>query len=342
MAYQELRGNSYLFGANAPFIEALYERYLEDPAAVEPRWRTYFDELQKLDDGARDVAHAPVQEHFAQLARSPRAAAVANTGESSQLSEKQYGVLQMIGAYRFQGARIADVDPLHRQDPPAIAELDPAFYGLSEADMETVFHTGSLVAPRDMKLKDILQLLRDTYCRTLGTEYMYIADIPQKRWIQERLEPSRSTPAYDGAYKKHILERLTAAETLERYLHTRYVGQTRFSLEGGDSLIPMLDNLLQRAGGAGVQELVIGMAHRGRLNVLVNTLGKMPKDLFAEFEGKHDDLKLAGDVKYHDGFSSNVMTPGGPLHLSLAFNPSHLEIVDPVVEGSVRARQHRR
>ena len=171
---------------------------------------------------------------------------------------------------------------------------------------------------------------------------MYMTDIPQKRWIQERAESIRSTPSYDGHYQKHILERLTAAETLERYLHTRYVGQTRFSLEGGDSLIPMLDNLLQRAGAAGVQELVIGMAHRGRLNVLVNTLGKMPKDLFSEFEGKHDRAVLAGDVKYHDGFSSNVMTPGGPMHVSLAFNPSHLEIVNPVVVGSVRARQHRR
>ncbi|MDB5812340.1 MAG: 2-oxoglutarate dehydrogenase subunit [Betaproteobacteria bacterium] len=344
MPYQELLGNSYLFGANAPFIEALYERYLEDPAAVEPRWRSYFDELQKLDDGARDVAHTPIQEYFSHLARSPRTAALTapTPGVGSQLSEKQYGVLQLIGAYRFQGARIAAVDPLQRQEPPAVAELDPAYYGLSDADMDTVFGTGSLIGPRDMKLKDILQMLRDTYCRTIGAEYMYMTDVPQKRWIQERLETLMATPQYDVAYKKHILERLTAAETLERYLHTRYVGQTRFSLEGGDSLIPLLDNLLQRAGASGVQELVIGMAHRGRLNVLVNTLGKMPKDLFAEFEGKHDESTLAGDVKYHDGFSSNVMTPGGPLHLSLAFNPSHLEIVDPVVEGSVRARQHRR
>jgi 2-oxoglutarate dehydrogenase E1 component len=208
--------------------------------------------------------------------------------------------------------------------------------------MDTVFGTGSLIGPREMKLKDILLMLRDTYGRTIGTEYMYIADAPQKRWIQERLETIRSTPSYDSEYKKHILERLTAAETLERYLHTKYVGQTRFSLEGGDSFIPLLDNLLQRAGAAGVQELVIGMAHRGRLNVLVNTLGKMPKDLFAEFEDKQAPEVLAGDVKYHDGFSSNVMTPGGPVHVSLAFNPSHLEIVNPVVEGSVRARQHRR
>ncbi len=342
-AMREMLGNSYLFGSNAPFIEALYDRYLEDAGAVEPRWRAYFDELQRLDDGARDVSHVSIQEHFAQLAKQRRAPGVAaGAAERSQLSEKQYGVLQLIGAYRFQGARHADVDPLRRQEKPYIAELDPAFYGLSDADMETVFGTGSLIGPREMKLKDILQMLRDTYCRTIGAEYMYITDVPQKRWVQERIETIRATPGYDAAYKKHILERITAAETLERHLHTKYVGQTRFSLEGGDSLIPMLDNLLQRAGAAGVQELVIGMAHRGRLNVLVNTLGKMPKDLFSEFEGKHGDDLLAGDVKYHQGFSSNIMTPGGPLHVSLAFNPSHLEIVNPVVEGSVRARQHRR
>jgi 2-oxoglutarate dehydrogenase E1 component len=336
---KEFLGNSYLYGANAPFIEALYESYLNDPQAVEPRWRSYFDELQRLDDGPRDVSHAAVQEHFAKLAKQ-RPAAV--SGAPEQSTDKQFGVFQLISAYRFQGARVADVDPLQRQETPYIAELDPAYYGLTDADMEAVFRTGTLVWKKEAKLSEIIQFLKDTYCRVLGVEYMYMSDVPQKRWIQERLESIRSTPSYDAEYRKHILERLTAAETLERYLHTKYVGQTRFSLEGGDALIPMLDNLLQRSGVAGVQEFVIGMAHRGRLNVLVNTLGKMPKDLFAEFEGKSDAPILAGDVKYHDGFSSNVMTPGGPLHLSLAFNPSHLEIVDPVVEGSVRARQHRR
>ena len=339
---KEMLGNSCLFGSNAPFIEALYEAYLGDPQSVEPRWRGYFDELQRLDDGPRDVSHAAVQARFLQLAKQRRAAAPAIAGARPQLSEKQYGVLQLIGAYRFQGARHANVDPLNRHEKPQIAELESAFYGLTGSDMDTVFGTGSLVGPREMKLKDILQMLKDTYCRTIGTEYMYITDVPQKRWIQERLEGSRATPGYDTAYRHHIMERLTAAETLEKYLSTKYVGQTRFSLEGGESMIPMLDNLLQRAGPAGVQELVIGMAHRGRLNVLVNTLGKMPKDLFSEFEGKHDTAALAGDVKYHDGFSSNIMTPGGPLHVTVAFNPSHLEIVNPVVEGSVRARQHRR
>ncbi|HXV10242.1 MAG TPA: 2-oxoglutarate dehydrogenase E1 component [Burkholderiales bacterium] len=338
---KEMLGNSYLFGANAPFIEALYEAYLADPGSVEPRWRSYFDELQKLDDGAPDVSHSEVQERFVRLARERRAAGAPGRATDGAW-QKQFAVLQLISAYRFQGIRHANLDPLKRLEKPEIAELEPGFYGLTDADMDAVFNTGTLVGPGEMKLADILSLLRDTYCRTIGAEYMYISDVPQKRWISERLEGSRATPSYDSEYRKHILERLIAAETLEKYLHTRYVGQTRFSLEGGDSLIPMLDNLLQRAGTAGVQELVIGMAHRGRLNVLVNTLGKMPGVLFAEFEGKHAVETLAGDVRYHDGFSANVMTPGGPMHVTLAFNPSHLEIVNPVVEGSVRARQHRR
>ena len=340
---KEMLGSSYLFGANAPFIEALYEAYLGDPGSVEPRWRSYFDELQKLDDGAPDVPHSEVQERFVRLARERRPVAAGARGTAGVGAwQKQFSVLQLISAYRFQGIRLADLDPLRRFEKPSIPELDPAFYGLSGPDMESVFNTGTLVAPGEMKLADILSLLRDTYCRTIGAEYMYISDVPQKRWISERVEGTRATPSYDVEYRKHILERLIASDTLEKYLHTRYVGQTRFSLEGGDSLIPMLDNLLQRAGAAGVQELVIGMAHRGRLNVLVNTLGKMPGVLFAEFEGKHAVETLAGDVRYHEGFSANVMTPGGPMHVTLAFNPSHLEIVDPVVEGSVRARQHRR
>jgi 2-oxoglutarate dehydrogenase E1 component len=339
---KQLLGSSYLYGANAPFIEALYDAWLKDPAAVEPRWRDYFEELQRIEGGAADVSHFDVQDRFSRLAKEPRAGGATVLITRPQLGEKQFGVLQLIAAYRFQGARHADIDPLNRREKPVIPELDPAFYGLTDADLETAFNTGTLFGPREMKLKDILRFLKDTYCRTIGAEYMYITDMAQKRWVQERLESIRSTPGYDAEYRRHILERLTAAETLEKYLHTRYVGQKRFSLEGGESLIPLLDHLLQNGGKAGVQELVIGMAHRGRINVLVNTLGKMPKDLFAEFEGKHDDSLLAGDVKYHQGFSSNVMTPGGPMHVTLAFNPSHLEIVNPVVEGSVRARQHRR
>mgnify|MGYP001574181240 CR=1 FL=1 len=339
---KQMLGSSYLFGANAPFIEALYDAWLRDPASVEPRWRDYFDELQRLDQGAPDVSHFEVQERFAGLARNRPVTGTTVVINRPQLGEKQLGVLQLVAAYRILGVRHADMDPLKRQEKPHLPELDPGHYGLTDADLEMVFSTGTLAGPREMKLKDLLQFLRNTYCRTIGTEYMHITDMAQKRWVQERLESTRSTPSYDAGYRKHILERLTAGETLEKYLHTKYVGQKRFSLEGGESLIPQLDHLLQHAGKAGVQELVIGMAHRGRINVLVNTMGKMPKDLFAEFEGKHHDDLLAGDVKYHQGFSSNVMTPGGPMHVTLAFNPSHLEIVNPVVEGSVRARQHRR
>ncbi|MGD2140030.1 MAG: 2-oxoglutarate dehydrogenase E1 component [Burkholderiales bacterium] len=339
---KEFMGNSYLFGSNAPFVEELYEAYLDDPETVAPEWRRYFDQLQQ-EEGGRDVAHAPVIESFIRLAKNKGGVAASVAG--SQLvnqEKKQVSVLQMINAYRFLGARSADVDPLKRFDKPVIPELDPSFYGLGDADMDQMFNSGSLVGPEQMTLREILRAVRETYCGSIGAEYMYISDVQQKRWIQAHLEGPRSQPSFANDMKIHLLERVTAAETLEKYLHTRYVGQKRFSLEGGESVIVALDHLLQRAGTAGVQEAVIGMAHRGRLNVLVNTLGKMPKDLFSEFEGKPVEQLPAGDVKYHQGFSSDVMTPGGPMHVSLAFNPSHLEIVDPVVEGSVRARQHRR
>jgi len=343
---KDFLSSSYMFGANAPFIEELYESYLGNPQAVPEQWRDYFDTLQQVPAGAsgekagaRDVAHAPVIEAFAQRAK---AGAARPAPAVAGLDRKQVSVIQLVAEYRVRGVFLADIDPLKRQERPRIAELEPGYYDLTDADMDTVFNTGSFIGPEQASLREIIRALQETYCGTIGVEYMYIANRSEKRWIQERLEPVRAKPSFSPDYKRHILERLTAAEGLERFLHTRYVGQKRFSLEGGDTLIPVLDNLLQRAGEVGVQELVIGMAHRGRLNVLVNTLGKMPKDLFAEFEGKHDDSTLAGDVKYHQGFSSDINTPGGPMHLTLAFNPSHLEIVNPVVEGSVRARQHRR
>ena len=342
---KESLGSSYLFGGNAPFIEDLYESYLENPEAVTPEWRRYFDQMQQQPGGARDVAHAPVVESFIRLAKrrpNGNGHAHAPTEAVASVEKKQVSVLQLINAYRFLGVRHANVDPLKRFEKPIVPELDPAFYGLTEADMNLVFNSGSLVGPDQMPLREIVRAVKETYCGSVGIEYMYITDTQIKRWIQQRFESIRSQPSYDADFKRHVLERLTAAETLEKYLHTRYVGQKRFSLEGSESVIPLLDLALQRAGTKGIQETVIGMAHRGRLNVLVNTLGKMPKDLFSEFEGKQVEQLPMGDVKYHQGFSSDIMTPGGPMHLTLAFNPSHLEIVNPVVEGSVRARQHRR
>ncbi len=342
---KESLGSSYLFGGNAPFIEDLYETYLENPEAVTPDWRRYFDQMQQQSGGARDVAHAPIVESFIRLAKkrsNGNGRAHAPTDALATVEKKQVSVLQLINAYRFLGVRHASVDPLKRFDKPIVPELDPAYHGLTEADMNLVFNSGSLVGPDQMPLREIVRAVKETYCGSIGIEYMYITDTQVKRWIQQRFEGIRSQPSYDADFKRHILERVTAAETLEKYLHTRYVGQKRFSLEGSESVIPLLDLALQRAGAKGVQETVIGMAHRGRLNVLVNTLGKMPKDLFSEFEGKQVEQLPMGDVKYHQGFSSDIMTPGGPMHLTLAFNPSHLEIVNPVVEGSVRARQHRR
>ena len=327
---QEMFGTSYLFGSNAPFIEELYDAYLADPASVDGTWRQYFDALQRSGDGP-DVSHEQVRTKFAEMARRSPYQVSASSGISAEAALKQVAVLQLIGAYRFLGVRHAQIDPLKRQEKPYIQELDPSFYGLSDADMETEFNTGSLVGPQRATLRQILTHVRETYCGSIGFEYMYISDPAQKKWIQQRFESIHSKPSYDAAFKQNILERLTAAETLEKYLHTKYVGQTRFSLEGGETLIPMLDILLQRAGAQGVKESVIGMAHRGRLNVLVNTLGKMPKDLFAEFEGKIDEAILYGDVIYHDGFSSDITTPGGPMHLALAFKHE----IDPSMGGKV-------
>lgn len=332
---KQLHDDSPLFGSNASFVEGLYAAYLQEPLSVSAEWREYFDTLQG--------GEIPVEP--GKRAAQPAAAAqgVETMREERLLTteRKQIAVLQMINAYRFLGVRHADLDPLKHYDKPHVPELDPGYYGLTEADMNRVFGTGSLFGPPRASLREILQALRQTYCGKIGVEYMYITDTEQKRWIQNRIEGPRAQPDFEPEYKRHILERLTAAEGLEKYLHTRYVGQKRFSGEGGESMIPLLDNLLQRAGHMGVQQLVIGMAHRGRLNVLVNTLGKLPADLFQEFEGKHAQDLTEGDVKYHQGFSSAVSTPGGIMGLSLAFNPSHLEIVDPVVQGSVRARQHR-
>ncbi len=338
----QLFDSTLYFGGNAPFVEELYESYLDDPTSVPAEWRDYFDRLAQMPGFvARDVAHAPVIAAFAQLAKDGGFRPVATVGGGD--NKKQSAVGQLVTAYRSMGTRWADLDPLKRLPRPKIEELELSFYGFADADLNQTFSVGSLKGlPETAKLGDILETLKQTYCGTVGIEYMYMTDYNEKRWLQERLEGIRSRPTYSAEQKKRLLERLTAAETLERYLHTRYVGQKRFSLEGGDSLIVAMDEAIRVGGKLGVDEVVIGMAHRGRLNVLVNTLGKAPSMLFAEFEGKKKSDLSAGDVKYHMGFSSDVSTPGGPCHLTLAFNPSHLEIVNPVVEGSVYARQLRR
>ncbi len=334
---------SHMSGGNAHYVEALYEQYLVDPNAVPDEWRNYFDKLPRPEGApSHDVPLSPIREQFYQLAQQRRNGAVAPATDSGE-SKKQVKVLQLINAYRFRGHQKADIDPLDLRNPVPVPDLDLSFHQLSKSDLDTEFQTGSLFLGKDKApLKEIVDALEKTYCRSIGCEFMHIVDTEEKRWLQQRFESVRSAPKYSDDVRMHVLERLTAAEGLESYLASKYPGTKRFGLEGGETFIPMMDEIIQRAGGYGTKEVVIGMAHRGRLNLLVNILGKSPSELIDEFDGKKVIEKGSGDVKYHQGFSSNVMTPGGEVHLALAFNPSHLEIVSPVVEGSVRARQDRR
>ncbi|MBB6365685.1 MULTISPECIES: 2-oxoglutarate dehydrogenase E1 component [Xanthomonas] len=331
--------SSQLAGGNAAYIEDLYEQYLVSPDSIDPKWKTYFDGFQGRDAG--DVPHSAVIAHIASAARQ-----AANSGTGPSGDERERHVGRLITAYRSRGHLGARLDPLGLTPPVNPPDLGLPFHSLSESDLGSEFSTGGLGGQPRMKLRDLLARLKATYTGSIGSEFMHISEFEQRQWIYQRLENAGGNIAGDAASRRRTLERITAAEGLERYLHTKYVGQKRFSLEGGDSLIPMMDVLVQRAGNDAVKDIVVGMAHRGRLNVLVNTLGKNPRKLFDEFEGKfehaHDDRAHTGDVKYHMGFSADVaVADGKSVHLALAFNPSHLEIVDPVVVGSVRSRQER-
>jgi 2-oxoglutarate dehydrogenase E1 component len=333
---QQFLESSQLGGGNAAYVEQLYEDWLRDAQSVPQPWRAYFEDFK----GRNDVPHSDA------IARIERAQKLNGHARVIPVDEvharKQAGVLRLLTAFRSRGHLAADLDPLAIAPKMPAPDLDLPFHGLDESDLDTEFDCCTFAGGgQRMKLRELRARLRATYARTIGAEFMHISDVEQRRWIYSRLEKASGDPGLNADERKRVLHKLTAAEGLERYLHTKYVGQKRFSLEGGDSLIPLLDDLVRRAAGDGVRELVIGMAHRGRLNVLVNTLGKPPQKLFEEFEGKFDhpdDPAHSGDVKYHMGFSADIATPSADLHLALAFNPSHLEIVNPVVAGSVRAR----
>jgi 2-oxoglutarate dehydrogenase E1 component len=340
----ELLASTPLSAGNAPFVEALYEQFLSDPQSVEPKWREYF---QKVRDGAAaEQIHSTVLAGIAARATRPRMAAASGSSLTADAAAKQGAVSRLVQIYANRGHLIAKLDPLGMQQRPRPRVLELAYFGLSEADLDTEFLTGSRpaeVAPK-LKLREIIAQLEFTYCGTIGAEFAHVSDTEERLWLQDQFLVGRLKGKLNTEEQKNLLWQLSAAEGLERYLHTKYVGQKRFSLEGGDSLIPLLDDLIQQGGQKGIEEAVIGMAHRGRLNVLVNVLGKSPSVLFNEFEGKYDmaHMQGSGDVKYHKGFSADLRTPGGNVHVALAFNPSHLEVVNPVVEGSVRARQERR
>jgi 2-oxoglutarate dehydrogenase E1 component len=347
----ELWDGSTVYGENAAWLESLYETYLSSPDQLPENWRNYFDAIpakaladsainEGFDSSKREISPREMHDYFVDFAQQKYTRGF-QAQSAFDHEKKQVQVLQLINAYRFRGHQVADLNPIGGRREADVDELSLEYHGLSENDLETQFETGSLAAASSLSLREIHQVVQQTYCGTTGVEYMHIMETAEKRWIQQRLETIRGKANLSETERVNILGRLTDAEGLERYLHSKYVGQKRFSLEGGESLIPLLDELVQYSGSQNIKEIVIGMAHRGRLNVLVNILGKTPGELFSEFEGTKKLNELTGDVKYHLGFSSDMDTPGGPVHLSLAFNPSHLEIVSPVVEGSVRARQWR-
>jgi len=335
-----------LYGSNAPAVEAMYEQYLENPDSVAESWRAYF---RSMGGGQVEIAHAPIRQRLKEKTRAARSngqAATAGLAGDAVAGEKQAAVSRLIQVYSLRGHQVADLDPLGLMERPTPGVLKLDYLGLTGADMDAEFFTGGLAGTgnRRMKLRDILDLLRNIYTGKIGAEFAHVSRARERLWLRKKFEQGVVAGGFSNDDRRRLLEQLTAAEGIERYLHTRFVGQKRFSLEGGDSLIPMLDDLIQQGGASGVKEFVIGMAHRGRINVLVNVLGKSPEELFDEFEGNVDpaDMQGSGDVKYHKGFSADMKTPGGNVHIALAFNPSHLEIVNPVVEGSVRARQQRR
>ena len=356
---KEFSESSPLSGGNAAFIEDLYDNYLRDPSSVAPEWKKYFDTFKGREAGDQPHGDAVVRIEQAQKVNG-RAIMLAAGQLTDAVSNKQTGVSRLVTAYRSRGHLAAKLDPLNMEGTypvadleeigllprPGAPDLDPSWHGLGAVDMNTEFNTGFLGGPPKLKLGELVERLKKTYAGSIGAEFMHIRDADERRWVHQQFESAGGNFGLAVEEQKKLLGHLVQADGLERYLHTKYVGQKRFSLEGGDSLIPMVAELVKRGAANDVKDLVIGMAHRGRLNVLVNILGKAPQKLFDEFEQKfdHDDNPAhSGDVKYHMGFSADVKSGDKTMHVVLAFNPSHLEIVNPVVAGSVRARQtHRR
>jgi 2-oxoglutarate dehydrogenase E1 component len=331
---KEMQTSSSLSDANATYIEQLYENYLHDQNSVTPEWQKYFFQNYA---GAADISHAEIREHFLNLATQPNNIIVSG---NVIVEQKQQAVTNLITAFRMLGHEQAKIDPLNLLNKDVTAELTLAYHGLSNADLNTQFDVAGAAGLQQASLKDIYSALQQTYCGSIGAEIMHITNTEQRNWLLEKFEANRGRGIFSTAQKKRLLHKLVATDGLEKYLGLKYVGQKRFSIEGADALIPLLDTLMLDGVKRGVKEIMVGMAHRGRLNVLVNFIGQEPADLFDEFAGKNS-VDGSGDVKYHKGYSSNITTPDGVVHLALAYNPSHLEIINPLVEGLVYAKQWR-
>ena len=331
---------SHAAGAQSSYLESLYESYLDNPSSIPDDWKIYFDSLPSIAGAQEEVSHKEIIEKFKKEQVNPSTKSIST---NAPLNSKQVKVIQLIQAYRNRGHQKAQLDPLGLKPIRHCDDLDIHFHGLDYSDLSDVFETDSLkIGKKTATLSEIIQALEEIYCGTLGIEYNYISSLAERTWFQKRLEPNLGKLNFNHDEKKYILKRLSSAEGLAKFLASRYPGMKRFGIDGAESLIPMVDSLIQNCGIFGAEQICFGMAHRGRLNLLVNVLGKSPKELFTEFEENFElEGASSGDVKYHLGFSSNILTPNGEVHVSLANNPSHLEIVDPVVLGSVRGRQDR-
>jgi 2-oxoglutarate dehydrogenase E1 component len=329
---------SGLHAGNRAFIEDLYARWLDSPSAVSPAWQDFFAGYEgRGPRSSADVVDPPP------VRRSIfGGAAAGGVADQAEHARKNAAVVQLISAWRRNGHMVARLDPLGLKPRRRLAQLELAYHGLSEADLDTLFHVGRLAGPKVATLREIQERCERTYGGSIGAEFMYIRDEDRRHWVERRIEEAAGRYPLQRKQALRVLDKLVAADRFEDFVHTKYIGAKRFSVEGGEALIPLLDGLVQCSAGLGVKELAFGMAHRGRLNVLANILGKAHADIFEEFEdkGERPDARFSGDVKYHLGWSCDVPTEtGGLVHLSLAFNPSHLEFVNPVVAGQVRGKQ---
>jgi 2-oxoglutarate dehydrogenase E1 component len=342
----DIDGASFLSGANAGFIADLYARFLDDPGSVDESWRQFFAEIGEAGAVALAELRTPVWEKPpAQPNGNGAAVAAADPAALRQATSDAIRALQLIRAYRVRGHLEADLDPLGLDKRGPYPELDFSSYGFAEADLDREIFLNGIFGHERASLREILALLRRTYCGKIGVEYMHIQVPAERAWIQEKFEKRPLRPALAAAEKKEILDILTTAETFERFLDRRYTGTKRFGIEGAESLMPALEAILRRGSALGVKEFVVGMPHRGRLNVLANFVGKPYAAIFSEFQGNStnpEHVHGSGDVKYHLGTSADREVGGRTVHLSLAANPSHLEAVNPVVLGKVRAKQQQR
>ncbi|MDC0873141.1 2-oxoglutarate dehydrogenase E1 component [Gammaproteobacteria bacterium] len=335
---EKLWKDSHTSAGHSSYLEGLYESYLENPASISLEWKDFFDQLPDNNGSNKDISHKNIINAYKNHRR-----VLSNSSSENETNEKQVKVVQLIQAYRNRGHQAAKLDPLGMMERELVPDLTLEYHGLSKDDLKIVFKTDTLEIGKDKaSLQEVIDALQSIYCGELGIEYNYIVNTEERKWFQGVLEPSLGQCEFEDNEKKHIFNRLNSAEGLAKFLAAKYPGMKRFGIDGCESLIPLVDALIQNCGMLGAKQICFGMAHRGRLNLLVNVLGKTPAELFSAFE---EDLELTGantgDVKYHLGFSSNLLTPNGEVHVSLFNNPSHLEIVDPVVLGSVRARQDR-